>query len=141
MIGGGKPCGPRTDNGHLLFPWWQAFNFNFAGIKLIRGKTLKVPDRYRIINLTPAARILATVWTNPAEYTGKGQVFHDNFKGVFVFSLADHLDISLDVQARGTRQTAGSPVCFLNCIGTGYGLRIKLKSGLSVGKTHIVFVV
>ena len=77
---------------------------------------------------------------DPPQDPGKGEVFHDNFKGFPVPPLSDHLDIPLDIESRGTGEAAGGLVHFLYGKGAGNGLSVFLVGGLPLGKALVVLI-
>ena len=78
--------------------------------------------------------------TNPAQHTGQRQILHDDFKGLFVLALLDHVDITLDIQPAGTCQTARGLVAFINRKGAGNGLGILFVGRFFRGQAFLILV-
>ena len=75
-----------------------------------------------------------------AQHTGQRQILHDDFKGLFVLALLDHVDIALNIQTAGTGQTAGGFIAFVNRKSAGNGLGILFVGRFLGGQTFLVFI-
>jgi hypothetical protein len=78
--------------------------------------------------------------TDSTQHAGQGQVFHDDFQGLFIFALSDHLYVGLHVQTGRTGQSTGCRVTFLNGIRARDRLGISLIGGLFDRQPFVVFV-
>jgi hypothetical protein len=77
---------------------------------------------------------------NSSQNTGKRKLFHDNLQGFLIFSLLYHLDITLNIDPRGTGEPARSKVCLINGICTGDCLGIPFEGGFFYRKPFIIFI-
>jgi hypothetical protein len=71
--------------------------------------------------------------TDATQHTGQGQVFHDDFQGLFIFARFDHVDVALHIQATGTGQAAGRFIAFVDGKSARDGLGILLVGSLFCG--------
>ena len=75
-----------------------------------------------------------------SQHPWERKLFHDDFQGLLILSLFDHLDIALDVQSGRARQAAGGVILLFNGIGAGDGLGILFIGGPAGGQTPVEFV-
>jgi hypothetical protein len=78
------------------------------------------------------------MWTNPAEYAGKGQRPGNDLQGLLIFALSDHGHIPMGIDAVGTGIGTGGLIPFVYGICTGYGLCVRLVNRFSFNETLVV---
>ena len=125
---------------NLFMSLIKALYINFSGIKLISRQPLEIADGYRLIDFTSPAGVFTAMRADSPQHTRKGQVFHDDVEGFFVFSLFYHLHITLDIDAGRAGQATGGLAFFLYSKGTGDGLCVFFIGSLSIAHALIIFI-
>jgi hypothetical protein len=96
------------------------------GIDAVGDEALEGADVDRFVDQPAVAGVFAAVVADPAADPGEGVVFLDDPQRVGVTPFADQGDVALGALPGGAGVAAGRDAQFLDGVGVGDGLRVKL---------------